>query len=126
MEGVSFDRRQFIAGSAATLSILGSGVGIGAADVPSNGPTEQPFDGQTVRRLARQLAQQAYKTPDHTVPAELAKIDYDAYRSIRYRADRALWRGEGLPFEVQFFHRGWIFKDRIQVYVVDNRVSRAR
>ncbi len=118
------DRRQFIAGSAATLSILGSGVGIGAADVPSNAPTEQPFDGQTVRRLARQLAQQAYKTPDHTVPAELAKIDYDAYRSIRYRADRALWRGEGLPFEVQFFHRGWIFKDRIQVYVVDDGHAR--
>jgi glucans biosynthesis protein len=124
VEGVSLDRRQFIAGSAATLSILGSGVGIGAADVPSNAPTEQPFDGQTVRRLARQLAQQAYKTPDHTVPAELAKIDYDAYRSIRYRADRALWRGEGLPFEVQFFHRGWIFKDRIQVYVVDNGHAR--
>src|SRR6185503_755387 len=32
---------------------------------------------------------------------------------------KALWHGEGLPFEVQFFHRGWIFKDRIRVFVVD-------
>ena len=114
------DRRQFIAGSAATLSVLGGGVSIGAADEQG----DQPFDAQTVRRLAQQIAQQAYKTPDQTVPAELAKIGYDAYRSIRYRPDRALWKGEGLPFEVQFFHRGWIFKDRVQIFVVDG--GRAR
>jgi glucans biosynthesis protein len=113
------DRRQFIAGSAAMLSVLGSGAA-GAAD-DSGG---QPFDAQSVRRLAQQVASQAYQKPDQGLPNELAHIDYDAYRAIRYRPDKALWHGEGLPFEVQFFHRGWIFKDRIRVFVVDG--GRAR
>ena len=100
------------------LSVLGTAVR--AAD-DSNG---QPFDAQTVRRMAQQLASQAYHKPDQGLPSELSNIDYDAYRGIRYRQDKALWRGDGLPFEVQFFHRGWIFKDRIQVFVVDG--GRAR
>jgi glucans biosynthesis protein len=113
------DRRQFIAGSVAMLSAFGSGMGVAADD-----SSDQAFDAQTVRRLAKQLAAKAYQTPDQSLPAELGNIGYDAYRSIRYRPDRALWRGEGLPFEVQFFHRGWIFKDRVAVFVVEN--GRAR
>jgi glucans biosynthesis protein len=113
------DRRQFIAGSAAALSVFGSGIGVAADD-----NTDQAFDAQAVRRMAKQLAQQTYRPPDQTLPSELGSIDYDAYRGIRYRPDRALWKGEGLPFEVQFFHRGWIFKDRVTIFVVDS--GRAR
>jgi glucans biosynthesis protein len=90
------------------LSVLGSGVA-GAAEGGA-----QPFDAQSVRRLAQQLASQAYQKPDQGLPSELSNIDYDAYRGIRYRPDKALWRGDGLPFQIQFFHRGWIFKDRIR------------
>jgi glucans biosynthesis protein len=112
-------RRQFIAGSAALVSVLGSGARVAADDQGS-----QPFDAQTVRRMAQQLAQQPYKPADRSLPSELADIDYDGYRSIRFRPDRALWRGEGLPFQVQFFHRGWIFKDRVRIFVVaDGRAA---
>ncbi len=110
------DRRQFLAGSAALLSVMGSGTSLSAADEQSN---DQPFDAHTVRQMAQQLAQKAYKAPDQTLPDDLGKITYDGYRSIRYRPDRALWRGEGLPFQVEFFHRGWIFKDRVRIYIVD-------
>ena len=54
------------------------------------------------------------------MPADLKGIGYDQYRSIRYRRDKALWRGEGLPFQVEFFHRGFIFEDRVQIYVVED------
>ena len=101
------------------LSVLGNGASRAADD--DNG---QPFDAQAVRRIAQQLAAQKYKTPDQSLPSELTNIDYDAYRSIRYRPDKAVWRGEGLPFEVQFFHRGWIFRDRVKIFVVDG--GRAR
>ncbi|HEX5508685.1 MAG TPA: glucan biosynthesis protein G, partial [Pseudolabrys sp.] len=107
------DRRQFIAGSAATISVLGRNSRVEAAD----GGT---FAADMVRKQAQELANKPYAAPDNSLPDEFKKIDYDAYRSIRFIPQRALWRDEGLPFQVQFFHRGWIFKDRVTVYVVSN------
>ena len=34
--------------------------------------------------------------------------------------ERALWRGEKLPFEAQFFHRGFFYKNRVDIYEVKN------
>ncbi|HOX18731.1 MAG TPA: glucan biosynthesis protein, partial [Spirochaetales bacterium] len=39
------------------------------------------------------------------VPAELEALGYDNYRDIRFRPDRAIWRAEGRPFDLMFFHR---------------------
>jgi len=36
----------------------------------------------------------------------------DQYRSIRFLPERALWRGEKLPFEAQFCHRGFFYKKK--------------
>src|SRR3546814_15431803 len=52
------------------------------------------------------------------LPPALAKIGYDEYRDFRYRAARALWAGDGLPFQAQFFHRGFLFNDRVDVFTV--------
>src|SRR3546814_104557 len=52
------------------------------------------------------------------LPPALAKIGYDEYRDFRYRAARALWAGDGLPFQAQFFHHGFLFKDRVDVFTV--------
>lgn len=115
------DRRRFIAGSAAALSMMGSAWSAHAAD---QAPADQPFDAQAVRRMAQELAQKAYKKPDTSLPPEFSDLSYDAYRSIRFRPDRALWRDEKLPFQVQFFHRGFIFKDRVEIFEVSG--GRAR
>jgi glucans biosynthesis protein len=113
------DRRRFIAGSAAALSILGHPWSAGTAFAqPAQPPADQPFDAHGVRRLARELAQKPFKAPDKSFPKELQDLSYDAYRSVRFRTERALWRGEDLPFQVQFFHRGFIFTDRVDIYEV--------
>nr|MCU0950542.1 glucan biosynthesis protein G [Burkholderiaceae bacterium] len=44
--------------------------------------------------------------------------NYDKHRDIRFRPERALWRDAGLPFEVQFFHPGWLFADPVRVHEV--------
>ena len=56
--------------------------------------------------LAKSRAQQAWQAPSLVIPAELTKLDYDAYRDIRFNTDRALWAGAQLPYEVNFFHVG--------------------
>ena len=77
-----------------------------------------PFDAQTVRRLARALAGKPYEPPDAALPDALAKLPYDSYRKIKFDAGQSLWRGRGLPFEAQFFHRGSIYANRVDIYEV--------
>lgn len=77
-----------------------------------------PFGDDTVAKLAKALAARPYRQSDKTLPAALAKVGYDQYRDFRYRPDRALWRDQGLPFQAQFFHRGFLFKDRVDVNTV--------
>jgi glucans biosynthesis protein len=114
-------RRRFIAGSAAALI---AGAGWSTTSAAEQPPAEQPFDAQAVRRMAQELARQAYKAPDTALPGGFKDLDYDAYRSIRFLPERALWRGENVPFQVQFFHPGFIFTDRVTIYEVNN--GRAR
>lgn len=75
--------------------------------------------------MARQLASRPYKARDTRMPQALAEMKYDAYRAIRFVPDRALWRGQKLPFEAEFFHRGSLYRDRVDVLEVADGRSRA-
>ncbi|RYU58596.1 glucan biosynthesis protein G [Methylolobus aquaticus] len=78
-----------------------------------------PFDFAAVASKARALAAKPYVRDDGGLPEQFAKLDYDAYQEIRFKSDRALWRGEGLQFQLQLFHRGNMFRDRVAINVVD-------
>ncbi|WP_022724517.1 glucan biosynthesis protein G [Rhodopseudomonas sp. B29] len=108
------DRRQVLTGLAAIplLQIRSASAAVQAAD------KAQPFDPSVVRQIARDLAAKPYQAPDSKLPAPLSDLNYDAYRAIRFNPDRALWRGDHLPFQVQFFHRGFLFKNRVTIYEV--------
>ncbi len=122
-------RREFIIGGAGLAAL--AGVGALAADSrptqTASGAAEggTAFDGSTVRQLARQLAQQPYKAPGNALPDELKDLSYDEYRAVRFRPESALWRNEDVPFQVQFFHRGFIFRDRVDIHEVSQGKARA-
>jgi glucans biosynthesis protein len=116
------NRRQFVAGSAAGLSWLAAG-NTSAAEKDTG--TDYAFQPEYVRRLAQELAKKPYTPPDRSLPPVLAEMKYDAYRAIRFLPDHALWREEKLPFQLQFFHRGWLYKEKIEVFIVsDGRAKR--
>src|SRR3954471_2603209 len=79
-----------------------------------------PFDRAIVRQIAREAAAKPFKAPESKLPDNLKDLDYDRYRAIRFLPDRALWHGEKLPFEVQFFHRGFFYANRVDLYEVAN------
>jgi glucans biosynthesis protein len=85
-----------------------------AADAPA-----KPFDFAIVEESAKQLASKPYARDDGGMPEFLNNYDYDQYRDIRFKPDKALWKDEGLPFQVQLFHRGFMFKDRVVINVID-------
>ncbi|WP_373568247.1 glucan biosynthesis protein G [Bradyrhizobium cajani] len=79
------------------------------------------FSPSYLRELARALAAKSFVPPDEKLPDALKNLNYDQYRSIRFAPERALWRDEKLPFEVQFFHRGFFYKNRVDIFQVVNR-----
>jgi glucans biosynthesis protein len=109
------NRRDFLAASALPLV-----AGVAPGLLPAAHAQPAPFDRSMVRQMARDLAGKPYKAPGEKLPDDLANVDYDQYRAIRFRPERALWRGEKLPFEVQFFHRGFFYKNRVDIYEVKN------
>jgi periplasmic glucans biosynthesis protein len=82
------------------------------------------FNNLTVRQLARDLAQKPYQAPASKLPPELKDLNYDQYRAIRFLPERAWWRADHLPFEIQFFHRGFFYTDRVDIFEVDQGHAR--
>ena len=70
---------------------------------------------------ARTLAAEGFRPPSVKLPSELAALDYDALRDIRFRPDRATWRAEKLPFELMYFHPGKNFPDAVRINIADAR-----
>jgi glucans biosynthesis protein len=80
------------------------------------------FDNLKAR--AREMANGEFvKAKIDDIPEWLAKLDYDGYRRIRFRTDMALWAGDKLPFSVHFMHRGYLFRRRIPIHVVDGTTT---
>ena len=92
---------------------------------PPKSKPETAFSPGTVRDLARALAAKPYEPPDQTLPDALKNLTYDQYRSIRFLPEHALWRGEKRGFQAQFFHRGFYYKERIDIYEVADGRPRA-
>ena len=90
-------------------------------------PSGTPFDAASVRNQARDLALKPYQPPDSNLPESLRNLDYSAYQTLRFNPDKALWRGTGSRFTAEFFHRGYLFKDRVDIdQVVDGRAVPVR
>ena len=77
------------------------------------------FSLDTVRGLAKDLAAQPFLDDKGQVPEILRTISYDDWRDIRYVPEKSLWRGEKLPFELQFFHPGLFYDRAVAINVID-------
>ena len=53
------------------------------------------------------------------MPQEIRELDYDQYRDIRFRPEKALWRAEKLPFELMFFLQGRDVPEPVRINVVE-------
>ena len=67
------------------------------------------FDSDTVVKIAKRLAAKPYVALKDPLPAGLAKLSYDEYRDIRFNPTASIWRDQGVPFQMQMFHRGFYF-----------------
>lgn len=68
-----------------------------------------------VRRLAAERAAAPFKEPDRELPKRLGELNYDEIRDIRFKPDQALWRSEGLPFQLHLFHRTAAVREQVTI-----------
>ena len=83
------------------------------------------FGLDDVAAKARSIAAQPYKPVVVKLPAELRDLDYDGYRDIRFKPEKALWRDDKLPFELMFLHQGRAVSEPVQIHVTEPSGERA-
>lgn len=71
-----------------------------------------------VSSRAKALAQQDFSPPPQEVPRALEDLSYQQYRAIRFRPEKARWR-EQAPFELQFFHPGFLYQQPVVMHEVN-------
>jgi periplasmic glucans biosynthesis protein len=101
----------------ATDSVLAAGPVTQTPSAPTRTPVEFSLDTVAVR--ARELASRSFEDTRGRVPEWLLGITYDQWRDIRFRPERSLWQKQALPFEVEFFHPGFLYDRTITVNSID-------
>jgi glucans biosynthesis protein len=122
MDGM--DRRLFLAGASGAVLAAGGVPGALAQGNPSPGaPPQMPrFAFDDVVRRAREIAGQAYEPNAQPLPEALGKLDFDAWRDIRFRPERALLGGQGGSFRLHTFHPGFLYTRSVRVNIVRDGV----
>ncbi|HKX41284.1 MAG TPA: glucan biosynthesis protein G [Burkholderiaceae bacterium] len=82
-------------------------------------PVARAFGFDEVAERARALGAAAYQQPVIQLAPALRDLDYDAYRDIRFRADRAPWRAEKVPFELNYFVTGRLYREPVRINMLD-------
>lgn len=82
------------------------------------------FSRDFVDGLARKLAASPYVSPPHALPKALNSLDYDAYRQIRPNRNKALWNKDGSAFIAEALMRGWLARERVDIFEVVEGVAK--
>ncbi|MBU8539725.1 glucan biosynthesis protein G [Roseomonas tokyonensis] len=117
-----YRRHALAAAAAAALFFKASGEEVEAQQATPAAGTA--FSDSTVRDLAREMAKGAYRAPDATLPRAFTDLGYDQYRDLRFKPEAALWRDADRGFQVQLFHRGFLYAQKVELHEVVDRQAR--
>lgn len=121
------DRRDVVKGGAALGGLLAAWAALGTSPLEALADEQEPatpFAPDTVRKLAEALSRKPFEKPRVEVQPPFDKLSYDQYRDIRFRSEKAVWRGEGLDFELQLFALGYLYDLPVSLAVVTNGEQR--
>jgi glucans biosynthesis protein len=72
-------------------------------------PTQTQITFEAILQKAKERASMPFKSPKSELPDELRDLNYDSYREIQFRHEKALWAKEDLPFHLEFYHPGYLY-----------------
>ncbi len=113
--------RQLISRTAAEM-LVGTGALVTTPALAQSGdPSQKPnlkFEYDDVVRRARELSAAAYEASPPLLPEALSGLDFDAWRDIRFRPDKAFLNVPGSMFRLQLFHLGHLYRWPVTVNIV--------
>ena len=81
-------------------------------------PDAHRFSHDDVITRARDLASAPFDATVPPLPPELAQLDFDAWRDIRFRPEKAFLGEKGGKSRLQAFHLGHLFKRPVTINIV--------
>ena len=92
--------------------------------VPDRPASPSPHFGfEDVLKRARELGTAPFEANPPPLPDALAKLDFDAWRDIRFRRDKALLGSDGGPFRLEMFHLGHLYPRPVTVNIVREGIA---
>src|SRR5688500_1047497 len=79
---------------------------------------EQAWNFEALDRQAQALAKREY-SPSPPLPTALQDLDYDDYRLIAFEHERAIWKADQRPFWLECFHRGYLYRDKVSLHLME-------
>ena len=76
------------------------------------------FAFEQVVELARQLSQSPARKPGSITPG-LEKLNYDQYRELRFRTQKAFWSDVASPFRIDLLPAGFVYQTPVAVSLVE-------
>ncbi|MBL9210385.1 MAG: glucan biosynthesis protein [Opitutaceae bacterium] len=100
-------------------------VGWALAGAGWTGGAEPAFDFAALQARARALATQPRAPLAGEVPDWIRRLSYDELRQIEFDGRESLWRADGLPFQVQFLHPGFLLDKTVRLHEVSSGAVRS-
>ncbi|RDI56782.1 glucans biosynthesis protein [Microvirga subterranea] len=83
----------------------------------------QRFDAAAVVDLARQLARKPFVPLPNDLPDFFSNLSYEQYVAIKSK-QAPIWSGEGRGIAVEPLHRGFVFTNPVDIYLVEDGAVR--
>jgi periplasmic glucans biosynthesis protein len=116
---IDFTRRQMMGALAAT----GAQAALPAfAQSPAPSPAPK-FRFEDVVERARALAAAPFEDVSPRLPAPFDKLDFDAWRDIRFRPDHALFSNLPGGFRLETFHLGFLYQRPVTVSTIRDGIA---
>ena len=78
---------------------------------------DRVHDFESLAEYAAELSKTPFE-PAPPMPEDVRNLDYDDYRLISFWPNEAYWRRSGTPFQLETFHRGYIFFERVRIHLL--------
>ncbi len=69
--------------------------------------------------MAKALSGEEYQPAD-ALPDIVKNLTYDQWRSIRQRPEKVYWKGDRRPFNLQFFHPGFVYDRSVRINIISS------
>lgn len=109
--------RRHLIGAMVATGAHATSLGRAVAQATPNGAPAR-FGFEDVARRARDLSGAPFEAAPPHLPEGLDKLDYDAWRDIRFKPDRALFANSNASFRLQTFHLGFLYKRPVTVNTI--------